>query len=111
MGQDVGQGFAIERGVDGYRYIARHENGQVGQYPVRTVLANDGHAAALGPSLGFKPMGDAPGLVGRLGPGDVLHLARAHGLGQENLVATLTLPTVQALQGQVGWQNGHGLGH
>jgi hypothetical protein len=81
--------------------MAGHLNRQVGQYPVRAVLADDGHPAACGPALGGKPGGHAAHLIGGFFPRDVLHLAGAHGLRQVNLAGTLTLPAVKALQGQV----------
>ena len=99
--QDIGQRFAVKGGVDGDGDVACHLDGQVGQYPVRTVLSDDRYTAAFGPALRCQPGGRSAHLISRFAPGDVLHLTPTDGLSQVDLIGSLALPAVETLQRQV----------
>lgn len=111
MLQDIGEGFTVECGVDRNGNVAGHGDGQVGQNPVRAVLADDGDAAAFRPSLRLQPCGHAAHLVCSLGPGDVGDLSASDGLGQINGIGAIALPAVKALQWQVARVNGDRCSH
>ena len=100
--QDVAQGLAIEGGVDRHRHIPRHLDCQIRQDPVGAVFAYDGDPAARGPALALQPLGHAPHLAGRLGPGQVQYLPASHGLREIDRIWALVLPAVQASQRKVG---------
>ena len=104
--QDVGQCVGIEGGVDRYRHIPRHDDGQVRQYPVCAVFANDGHTASLRPALRLQPTRHAAHLLRSLRPCNVQHHAIASGLGQVDLLAALFFPAVEALQRQIARGDG-----
>ena len=107
--QNLAHRVGRQRGVERYRHVARHPDGEVAHHPPGTVFGQNRDLGAGLPALGLQVGGHAPHLVANLCPGEVLYRASAHGLGEGHFVGRRFFPVVQALQGQeVGRDVCHG---
>ncbi|MOA22299.1 hypothetical protein D3C78_1428480 [compost metagenome] len=98
MLQNLAHRLGGEVGVQGHGHVAGHPDGQVGDDPVGTVLRDDGDAAARLQLQAAQPAGGATRLLADLGPGQLLDLAIAQGLGHVDLVRVERLTREERLK-------------
>src|SRR5690554_79482 len=112
-------GLAVFKNVSGcftiQGWVKRHAdmtgcpNGQIRQYPMRAILAQDPDIAVLRQSKTVQVGGHTGHLVSGLSPGNVFHPAIRERLGQVNVIGSVLGPVVQAVQRRLLlWVYSHG---
>jgi len=100
MAQHLIDGVGGEIGVERHRDMPGHPDRQIADDPVRAVLGDDRHAAALGQFPAAQPVGGAARLLADLGPAQFLQLPVRQRLNHIAFMWVSCLALVKHLQRQ-----------